>query len=92
MARQVSTSMPNGPWEGEAPHEDDVGLRYVVAAVGGEEQVAPPAGLDHLEQARLVNGQGLGVPGVNPRLVQVDDRDLDVGALVGYHSHGGACG
>ena len=51
--------------------------------VGGEEQVAAAGGLDNLNEAWFVDRQvEVGaVPRVDTRLVQVDDGDLDLGAL-----------
>lgn len=62
----------------KTPDKDDVGISDALAAIRGEEKIPASAGLDDLIQARLVDGQGLGVPGVNSLLVQVHDGDLDV--------------
>ena len=73
------------------PHEDDVCLRNVVAAVRREKEVLAPAGLHDLEKPRLIDGQRLTVPGIDAALVQVNHSDDDLGALQGDHRHRGAC-
>mmetsp|Transcript_89189 Transcript_89189/g.273159 ORF Transcript_89189/g.273159 Transcript_89189/m.273159 type:complete len:388 (-) Transcript_89189:11-1174(-) len=61
--------------------EDDVGLPDGALHVRREEEVLPPARLHDLGKARLVDGQVVRIPRRDPRLVQVHDGDLDVGAL-----------
>ena len=50
---------------------------------GGEEEVAPASLADDVDEARFVDGEGevLAVPGVDTRLVEVDDVDLNLRAL-----------
>ena len=55
----------------------------VFVYVGREEEIAPASLADDVVEARLVNGKGKvrAVPGVDALLVEIDDGDLDVGAL-----------
>ena len=63
--------------------EDEVCLGDSLVNVGREEEVAAAGLLDNVNETGLVDGQlEVGrVPCINTRLVQVDDRNLDVGAL-----------
>ena len=63
--------------------EEEVGLQYGGVDVGGEEEVAAAAAANDILKAGLVDGEiEVGtVPRVDTRLVEVDDGDLDVGAL-----------
>jgi hypothetical protein len=76
---------------GRSPDENNVGLANVLASISGEEKVPPASCLDDLEKARLVNGQVVGVPCLDPLLVDVDNDHLDLRALQGDHSHRWAC-
>lgn len=58
--------------------------------VSGEEEVLSTGTLDDLIESRLVDGEVVRVPGVNTRLVEVDDGHLDVGALGRDNGTGGA--
>jgi hypothetical protein len=51
------------------PHKHDVSLANVLAGVSGEEQVASTAFLHNLVQPRLIDGEVVGVPGLDPLLV-----------------------
>ena len=63
--------------------EDKVGLLDALVDVRREEEVAAAAGPDDLLETGLVDREleVWAVPRVDTRLVQVDDGDLDVGAL-----------
>ena len=63
--------------------EDELGLLDGLVDVGGEEEVAAAAGPDDLLETGLVDREleVWAVPRVDTRLVQVDDGDLDLGAL-----------
>ena len=65
--------------------EYEVCLTDTLVDIGGEEEVASAGLLDNFYQAGLVDWQlEVGaVPRINPRLVEVDDGDTDVGALQG---------
>lgn len=63
--------------------EDEVGFDDGLVDVGAEEEVLASALLDDLVEARLVDGQSVGVPLCNALRVHVDDGDLDVRALEG---------
>jgi len=57
-----------------------------------EVQIAPAATTHHHIQPRLIDrqlGQIRIVPGIDARLVEIHHRDLNVGATIGDHSHGG---
>lgn len=41
------------------PDKDDVAFCHMLLCVCGEEQIAPPRLLDHLKQARFIDGQFL---------------------------------
>lgn len=69
------------------PNEDDVRLRHMVPAVGGEKEILAPAGFHDLEEPRLVDRERLAVPGLDAALVQVHHGDNDLGALQGDHRH-----
>ena len=69
--------------------KDDGALADGGVDVGGEEEVAPARLLHHLLQPRLVDGQVGRVPRCDAPLVEVADRDLDIGALEGDDGHGG---
>jgi hypothetical protein len=45
--------------------------------IGAEEEVLAPAGLDNIIEARLVDREGVAVPGVNARLGDIDDNNLN---------------
>ena len=64
-------------------HEDEVSLQDGLVDVCGEEEVAAACLPDDLLEAGLVDGEAkvVAVPRVDARLVEVDDRDLDVRAL-----------
>ncbi len=70
--------------------EDQVGGGDGVADVGGEMQVAAAGGGDHGVEAGFIDGQFVGVPGIDAMLVHVADGHPDVRALGGDHGHGGA--
>ena len=63
--------------------EDQVRLKDGLVDVGGEEEVAAAGLADDVLEAGLVDGElEVGrVPRVDAGLVEVDDGDLDVGAL-----------
>ena len=63
--------------------EDEVCLTDALVNIGGEEEVAAAGLADDVLEAGLVDGEvEVGrVPRVDTRLVEVDDGDLDVGAL-----------
>jgi hypothetical protein len=65
-------------------------LSDALVNVGREEEVLAAGGLDDLIETRLVDGKVVRVPGVDTGLVQVDNRDLDVGALERDNRAGGA--
>ena len=69
-------------------HEDDVAGLDGPGDVGGEEEVLAAAGLDDLVKAGLVDGQVVGVPGVDAGLVDVHHHDLTVRVLLGDDGHG----
>ncbi|RUP44172.1 hypothetical protein BC936DRAFT_149847 [Jimgerdemannia flammicorona] len=71
-------------------HEDKIGFQDCTLDVGAEEQVFAASAEHDFIEARFVNGQVVGVPGVNASLAQVDDGDLDVGTLVGDDGARGA--
>lgn len=70
--------------------EDDVGVFDGLDDVGAEEEVPAAGGLDDFIESGFVDGEGSGVPGGDAGLVEVTDGDLDVGAFVGDHRHGGS--
>lgn len=50
--------------------------------VSGEEQVLSSTFKDNLVQTGFIDGKVIGIPSINTSLVQVNDGDLDVVALV----------
>lgn len=63
--------------------EDQIGLFNRLVDVGGEEEIAATCLADNILQTRLIDGQGeiRAVPGINTRLVQVDNCHFDVRAF-----------
>ncbi len=68
--------------------ENDIGATYRVMDAGGEEQIPAARRFDDVVQARLVDGKFVGIPGVNPLLVEIHDLHPNVGTLGGNHGHG----
>jgi hypothetical protein len=62
--------------------KDEISLLDGGIYIRGEEQVLATALKDNLIQTRFVNGKVVGIPSINASLVQVNDGDLDVMALV----------
>ena len=71
--------------------EDQVGLLDRLVNVRGEEEVLAAGRLHDIDQAGLVDWQlKVGaVPRVDTRLIEVDNGDLDLGALQGDDGAGG---
>jgi hypothetical protein len=63
--------------------EDEISLLNGAINVSGEEQVLSSAFKDNLIQTGLIDGKVIGIPSVNTSLVQINNGDLDVVALVG---------
>ena len=72
--------------------EDEICLEDGLLDVGGEEEVAAAGLADDVLEAGLVDGQiEVGrVPGIDARLVEVDDGDLNLRALERDDRAGGA--
>ena len=68
--------------------KDQIGIDNGLINVSGEEQVLATTGKDDLIKTGLVNGEVIRVPGIDTGLVQIDDGDVDVMALVS--NNGGA--
>ena len=64
-------------------NKDQVGFKDALVYIGREEEVAAAAAANDILKAGLVDGEiEVGtVPRVDTRLIEVDDGDLDVGAL-----------
>ena len=62
-------------------------LNYSRGGVSAEEKIFAPAFLNQVLQARFVYWQLVGVPSGYALLVDVEDVDMDVLALVGNHGH-----
>lgn len=58
-----------------------LGLLNTLVNISAEEEVLAPGGLNNLFETRLVDGEVVRVPGVNSLLVEVDNGDLNVGAV-----------
>lgn len=58
-----------------------LGLLNTLVNISAEEEVLAPGGLNNLFETRLVEGEVVRVPGVNSLLVEVDNGDLNVGAV-----------
>ena len=58
--------------------EDNVGTLDLVGQVGREEEVLVAAALHDLQEARLVDGQVIGVPSINLLLGDVDNGNADL--------------
>ena len=71
--------------------EDQVGLLNALIDIGGEEEVAATGLSDNILESRLVDGklEIRAVPGIDTSLVQIDNRDGDVGTLEGDDGAGG---
>ena len=63
--------------------ENEVGFPDALVDICGEEQIAPAADLDDLDETRFIDWQAevRAVPRVNTRLIQIDDGHFDCGAL-----------
>lgn len=70
--------------------EDDVGRGDLRVNVIGEEEVLAPGLHHHFLQARLVDGELVGVPGLDLLHGNVNHRHADARAVLGNDSHGGA--
>ena len=44
------------------PHKDDIGFSYVLADIGGEEEVPVPALLHNIIKTRLIDGEVVTIP------------------------------
>ena len=64
-------------------HKDKIGLIDSTLDVSAEKEVLATAGAHDIVEAGFVDGQIVRVPGVDTALAQVDDGDLDIGALEG---------
>lgn len=69
------------------PHKYHISLSDVLVSVCAEEEVAATACLNNLLQTRLINGEVIGVPGLDPLLVDVNHHNLNVWALQGHDSY-----
>lgn len=69
--------------------KDEIRIDDRLVNVGGEKEVFSAARLHNLIQAGLVDWEDIGIPGIDARLVQVDDCDSDVGVFSGNN---GTCG
>lgn len=58
-----------------------LGLGDGLVDIGGEEQVSSSSLLDDIVELGLVDGEVVRVPSVNSGLVEIDNGDLDVGAV-----------
>src|ERR1700761_4010379 len=67
-------------------NEDEVRFSNALVNLSRKEQVAPARLSNDIFETRLVDGQLeiLVIPRIDPRLVYIDDRHLDVGALQSY--------
>lgn len=65
--------------------EDKVGLEDALVDIRGEEEVATARLTDDVDETGLIDRKCeiRAVPSIDPSLVQVDDGDLNVGALEG---------
>ena len=70
------------------PDKHKIGLAYVLMSVCAEEQIASPALLDNFGQARLIDGQSVAVPGLDPGFVYVDHDYFDLWTLQCNLRHG----
>ena len=63
--------------------EDQIGLFNPLVDIGGEEEIATACLADNILQTRFIDGQGeiRAVPGIDTRLIQVDNCDFDVRAF-----------
>ena len=67
--------------------KNDVGRLDGALDVRREEKVAAAGGPDHLVQARLIDGQRVGIPFCDALGVHIDDAHLDVGGFQGDDVH-----
>ena len=70
--------------------EHHVGFSDTLLDFGGKEKVLSTHLLHDLVQTGLVDGKRLAVPLLHSLFVQIDDIDLDIGALEGNNRHGGS--
>lgn len=66
--------------------KDQISIDNSLVNIGGEEQVLATTSKDDLIQTRFVDGEVIRVPGIDTILVQIDDSDVNVMALVGDNS------
>jgi hypothetical protein len=71
--------------------EDQVGLLDALIDIGGEEEVAATSLSDNVLKTGFVDGklEIRAIPGIDTSLVQIDNRDSDVGALESDDGAGG---
>jgi hypothetical protein len=86
----LASSKPTGLGGGVHRDKDNVSLSDVLLNISAEEEVPAPALLHNIIETRLVDRQGVTVPGLNAGLGDVDDDDLNVWALEGNDGHGWA--
>lgn len=58
-----------------------LGVLDTLVNISAEEEVLAPGGLDNLIETRLVDREVVRVPGVNSLLVEVNNGDLNLGAV-----------
>lgn len=63
------------------PDEDQVCFANMLVRVSAKKQVAPAALFHNFCKTGLINRQGIAVPSFDSGLVDVDNNDLDLGAL-----------
>lgn len=56
-------------------------LLNTLVNISAEEEVLAPGGLDNLIETRFIDREVVRVPGVNSLLVEIDNGDLNLGAV-----------